>query len=830
MSKADGLNRQARVLAVVQENTQTVLADSSNELPGIHAGTIAEVLNMDRANVARELNNLYRSGQLIKIQGKPTLYICRSVLSREYPNVFFPSTLPKGGRLLDYVSASAQPDPSMQTSDTELTSSLETMPGAYKTLKTSILHVKAAVMYPSHDLHVLITGNIGVGKNILAREMYTYAVSNGGFAADAPFITINCREQNVSPQLLMNQIFGCTRDAALKDEKAQKGLVERAAGGILCLNAIETLPAAVQDALITLLEKNTYTRMGEASVVRYSSAMIIATSTETPDADSLASLRQRFPVRVHIPDLSSWSLREIAELLIRAFQKEASSTNLSFQVPRETFAMFLRASYPGNLGDLISSVRTTCAMAVQDFFSISPRPKTIEIRPAHLQLELLAGIREVPEHEFELLQLFKEMDLEYLTFHPNGFFSNRLVEQQLLKLLHQEPEHQDLAGAEDEAVLSAAMTAAGPWIEEHLVPAEITQRMLERQFTKKLVLSVREVMNRFPMFASLTAISGELYLFMNCFSNVLQGKILPPEREHGLWFHMQKICAFEADCVNALCQLSDRSITDYERVILTACLYKLRSRSEFCQIPILAVSHGDGIAEAMANYVNHALNRTVVRGISIPEEIPFQELVKQMAEAVRRLNQGFGVLLAVDTEALSELHEYLLPLTGIHTKTVCNVSLSSLFSIARLALRENITLTELYQEIMETIQTDTSFTEPSFLNRMVNEILTPSLTFLNPNKAIDTLSIALDGVLKELDIIKSNEITVKFIFHGSHMLERLISGDSLKYDGLKAFVNENSRLVAVIEKHMNYISEVFGVSIPANELAYLAEILIPYLR
>ncbi len=63
MSQADRMNRQARVLAAVQENTQTVLNSSSNELPGIHAGTIAEALHMDRANVARELNNLYRNGK-----------------------------------------------------------------------------------------------------------------------------------------------------------------------------------------------------------------------------------------------------------------------------------------------------------------------------------------------------------------------------------------------------------------------------------------------------------------------------------------------------------------------------------------------------------------------------------------------------------------------------------------------------------------------------------------------------------------------------------------------------------------------------------------------
>ncbi len=829
MSQADRLSRQARVLGAVQENTQIMLEDSSEQFPGIHAGTIAEILHMDRANVARELNNLYRNGQLIKIQGKPTLYICRSVLSRKYPKVFFPSTLPKGGRLLDYISASAQPETLVETPSTEITSSLETMAGAYKTLKSAILHAKAAVMYPSHDLHVLITGNVGVGKGLLAQEMYTYAVSKQGIDADAPFITVNCRDQNVSPQLLMNQIFGCTRDAAYKEKKAQRGLIEKAAGGILYLNSIESLPVVVQDALITLLEKNTYTRMGEASVVRYSSTMLIASTTEEPDAASIAALRQRFSVRIHIPNLSDWSLREIAELLVQAFQKEASSTSLSFRVPKETFAAFLRASYPGNLGDLNSSVRTTCAMAVQEFFTTLPRPKMIEIRPHHLQAELLSSIRPNSKGEFELLQFFEELDLEYFIFHPNGFFTNRLVAPQLLKLLHREPDIVESTGTEDAVVISTVMAAVRPWMETHQITGDITQRMMEKQFSRKLVSAVRDTISNFPTFVAMTEEQENFYLLVCCVSDILKGKMPLSEEGYELRTSIEKICPLETTCAKALCKIVEREVSDFEKMVLVACLHKFRAHNEFCQIPILAVAHGSGIAEAMADYVNHVLGRPVVIGVSVLEEESFQELLNRVSDMVRRFDQGYGILFAVDMESLSSLHEYVFQSTGIRGKTVSNVGLSSLLSMAKFALREKITLYELHQEIIESMNINTSMTEATFLNRTVNEILTPSLTFLNPNKAIDALSTALDAILKELDIIKSNEIAVKFIFHGSHMLERLISGDSLKYDGLKAFVNQNSELIAIIERHMNYISEVFGVSIPASELAYLAEIVLPYL-
>ena len=76
-------SRKTKVLTLVQEATQELLDSDSDRVSGIHAGLIAEKLQMDRANVARELNSLYRNGQLIKIQGKPTLYLCRSVLARK---------------------------------------------------------------------------------------------------------------------------------------------------------------------------------------------------------------------------------------------------------------------------------------------------------------------------------------------------------------------------------------------------------------------------------------------------------------------------------------------------------------------------------------------------------------------------------------------------------------------------------------------------------------------------------------------------------------------------------------------------------------------------
>ena len=115
----------------------------------------------------------------------------------------------------------------------------------------------------------------------------------------------------------------------------------------------------------------------------------------------------------------------------------------------------------------------------------------------------------------------------------------------------------------------------------------------------------------------------------------------------------------------------------------------------------------------------------------------------------------------------------------------------------------------------------------AFIDRIVDEVLTPLLSFINPRKVADVLTVTLENITKALGIEQTDALTIKFIFHCSHMLERLIRGDSLRYDKLKTFINQYSSLFSILEKEMQYAAEVFGITIPASELAYVAEIFIP---
>lgn len=824
-------SRQERVLDVVQANTLFVLDHPDSGTTWVHAGTIADKLNMDRSNVARELNNLYRDGQLIKVQGKPTLYICRSVLSRRYPGAFFPSTIPKGSSLQDYThpqEPAAVPAPPDSGALTEL----ETQIGVGGSMKTAVLHAKAAVMYPGHGLHTLVTGSVGVGKSQFVQKMHAHAVSKGALAQDAPLITVNCREHNASPRLLMNQIFGYSRDAAPKGEKSRRGLIERAAGGILCLNGIEKLPADVQDVLITLLEKNTYTRIGEASVNRQANVMVVGISTEPPDAPSMQGLSQRFPVLINIPALRDRSTGELAEMLIEIFQNESSATGLNFRISKEVFSCFLKATYPGNLGELSSAVKTTCSLVYLEYASTVPRPKIMEVSFRHLPSDVLRTIQEDARKDQQIRDLFNRNDFSYILFSPNGFSTDHFTGQQFLDLLHSSP-----GGEKDPSLLPAPLTIANEYLRYFL--SKNAQNyvdhfsVLQDLFPESLLSVLRQVLTHHSEFTYLLNQPNGLYQLSACIQGGLQGRLPIIPNAPRLVQNLESICPDEMRVVRSL----QRLLPDPQRVKFTdsvvcctaACLNMTRRRNISGTIPVVLVCHGKDVAVNMAAYVNDALNATVVHGLCYPESMRLDELLDQVTDLARRIDQGSGILLMVDMAPLTELHEHILQSTGIHTETVANVSLPLLLSVCRRLTQEEVSLHDLAGDANAANAGAVSRKETSLLDRTINEVLAPSLTFINPQKTVDVLSTTLTQILHSRQLVWSTEIAIKFIFHCSHMLERLITGNPLRYDRLKQFVNQNSALMNVLEREMQYPSEVFGVTIPASELAYVAEIFLPYI-
>lgn len=83
--------------------------------------------------------------------------------------------------------------------------------GSQGSLSMQIQMARAAVCYPPDGLHMLILGATGVGKTMLAREIWRYAAEER--KKEMPFVTLNCAEYADNPQLLLSQLFGHEKGA-----------------------------------------------------------------------------------------------------------------------------------------------------------------------------------------------------------------------------------------------------------------------------------------------------------------------------------------------------------------------------------------------------------------------------------------------------------------------------------------------------------------------------------------------------------------------------------------------------------------------------------------
>jgi len=156
---------------------------------------------------------------------------------------------------------------------------------------------KAAI----NDLPVLILGETGVGKDVLARSIH-----RNSRRADAPLVIFNCG--SASPTLIESELFGHERGAFTSADRRREGVFERANGGTLFINEIGELPIDMQPKLLDVFDRGAVTRLGSGQEVPVDVRFIAATNRNlrrmVDDKTFRADLYYRLAVTtVHVPPL-----------------------------------------------------------------------------------------------------------------------------------------------------------------------------------------------------------------------------------------------------------------------------------------------------------------------------------------------------------------------------------------------------------------------------------------------------------------------------------------------------------------------------------------------
>ncbi len=236
---------------------------------------------------------------------------------------------------------------------------------------------------------VLVTGESGVGKELVARALHHRSARRG-----ESFVAINCGA--IPENLLESELFGHKKGAFTDAVHDRVGLFEEASNGTLFLDEIGELPLGLQVKLLRVLEEETIRRLGESRDLEVNVRIVAATHRDLAAETKAGRFREDLYYRlnvlpIHVPPLRE--RRDDIPLLIDHFVQR-NNVRLGTQVrglDTESRRLLYEYSWPGNVRELENTIERAMVLAEGDLIVAVDLPERVREARDPIQMQLQSG-------------------------------------------------------------------------------------------------------------------------------------------------------------------------------------------------------------------------------------------------------------------------------------------------------------------------------------------------------------------------------------------------------------------------------------------------------
>lgn len=225
------------------------------------------------------------------------------------------------------------------------------------------------------DSIILLTGENGTGKSVLARAIHAW--SN---RSNSPFAEISC--PSLSAELLESELFGHVKGAFTGAVRDNPGRISACEGGTLFLDEIGDLPLTIQPKLLRFIQERQYERLGEHVTRKADVRLIAATNMDLEQAVSEHRFREDLYYRLNVIQIEIPPLRERADEIALLAGRMLTFFGRNNHRPCQRFTdealrSLLRYGWPGNVRELRNAIERASILCGKDLVGIEYLPEKI---------------------------------------------------------------------------------------------------------------------------------------------------------------------------------------------------------------------------------------------------------------------------------------------------------------------------------------------------------------------------------------------------------------------------------------------------------------------
>lgn len=353
--------------------TESLLQEMTEErLNACTTMAISTTLHLSRNLVSQYLNGLVKDRVLAKIPSRPVYFVEREKMEKLF------------GENLEELEECNGKEFLTALRSRKKDSIFGTLIGSDTSLGYCIEQCKAAVKYPGSGLPILLSGESGTGRRLLANLLFQYGTAERLMGPEGKFYLMECSQLDKSPESGMKELFGSS--AILNGKKViLPGLLEKAEGGVLFISNASSMGVECQKKIAEYLERRAYgTPRWEKK--KMSSPRLIFSVTPEMRMHMNKDLLTQIPVVCEIPSLQNRRPEDKEMLILKFFRDEEGALKRDIQVSSQVFRVLMDYQFQENISQLKNCIKVICANA----FFRQENEKRIRILLYHLPEFMLA--------------------------------------------------------------------------------------------------------------------------------------------------------------------------------------------------------------------------------------------------------------------------------------------------------------------------------------------------------------------------------------------------------------------------------------------------------